>query len=83
MPRKGLGRGLEAILTAPNAADPRPDEQVESLDVAEIRFNPLQPRSHIDPEALKGLCAVHRSTRGNPAHRRAAQGGGRVLAGRR
>ena len=55
MPRKGLGRGLEAILTAPNAADPRPDEQVESLDVAEIRFNPLQPRSHIDPEALKGL----------------------------
>lgn len=55
MPRKGLGRGLEAILTTPNAADPRPDERVESLDVAEIRFSPLQPRSHIDPEALKGL----------------------------
>ena len=55
MPRKGLGRGLEAILTAPNAADPGPDEQVESLDVAEIHFNPRQPRSHFDADALEGL----------------------------
>ena len=53
--RKGLGRGLAAILTAPDAVDARPDERVESLDVAEIHFNPYQPRSHIDAKALASL----------------------------
>ena len=55
MSRKGLGRGLTAILTAPRAADLGPDERVESLDVAAVHLNPYQPRSHIDREALESL----------------------------
>ena len=55
MSRKGLGRGLTAILTAPRAADVGPDERVESLDVAAVHLNPYQPRSYIDREALESL----------------------------
>ena len=55
MPRKALGRGLSAILISPGAADVRPGERVELLDVADIHLNPYQPRSHIDAEALESL----------------------------
>lgn len=55
MARKGLGGGLTAILTAPDVAVVRPDERVESLDVAAVHHNPDQPRTRIDAEALASL----------------------------
>lgn len=55
MARKGFGRGLTAIVTAPDVAVVRPDERVELLNVAAVDFNPDQPRTRIDAEALAGL----------------------------
>jgi ParB family transcriptional regulator, chromosome partitioning protein len=51
MPR-GMGRGLAAILPAPDAAD-EPD--LRRIPVALIRPNPDQPRRRLDPESIAAL----------------------------
>jgi ParB family transcriptional regulator, chromosome partitioning protein len=51
MPR-GMGRGLAAILPAPDAAD-EPD--LRRIPVALIRPNPRQPRRRLDPESIAAL----------------------------
>ena len=51
MPR-GMGRGLAAILPAPDAVD-EPD--LRRVPVALIRPNPDQPRRRLDPESIAAL----------------------------
>ncbi|MFQ6059113.1 MAG: ParB/RepB/Spo0J family partition protein [Anaerolineae bacterium] len=51
-PRRGLGRGLEALIPAPT---PRVTEGLMEVEVERIEPNPLQPRHSMDPEALQEL----------------------------
>ncbi len=51
--RKGLGRGLDALLTG--VAHER--EGIQYVPVEAIRPNPRQPRQQVDPEALQELAA--------------------------
>jgi ParB family chromosome partitioning protein len=53
MPRRGLGRGLEAILGA--AADS--GEELREIAVGDIYPNPHQPRTHLDLAKLDELAA--------------------------
>ena len=59
-PRKGLGRGLSALLgEAPRpVAEPEASgrrDSVREVEVARIRPNPSQPRQHFDEDALAEL----------------------------
>jgi ParB family chromosome partitioning protein len=51
--RRGLGKGLEALI--PVAEEPA--RGVSEAPVAAIQPNPMQPRTHLDPEALAELAA--------------------------
>jgi ParB family chromosome partitioning protein len=52
-PRRGMGRGLEAILSVSEA--PRTEEELRELPVELIVPNPGQPRRHFDQDALNAL----------------------------
>ena len=52
-PRRGMGRGLEAILSVSSEA--QADEELRQLPVELIVANPNQPRRHFDEEALAAL----------------------------
>ena len=57
-PKKGLGRGLSALLG--EAPRPEPEaggrrDSVREVEVGRIRPNPSQPRQHFDEEALAEL----------------------------
>jgi ParB family chromosome partitioning protein len=62
LPKRGLGRGLSALMAdlgtdlakEPEAPPPRPDR---TLPVESIRPNPDQPRRHFDEAALEELAA--------------------------
>lgn len=49
----GLGRGLEAIFQS----NPKPDEQVNTVAIEELRPNPYQPRRVFDEEKLNELAS--------------------------
>lgn len=51
--RRGMGRGLEAILSVAEA--PRLEEELRELPVDLIVPNPNQPRRHFDQDALNAL----------------------------
>jgi ParB family chromosome partitioning protein len=58
--RKALGKGLSVLLPprTPDAAAPPPavsPEQTNHLPIAQIKANPLQPRTVFDPERLQEL----------------------------
>lgn len=53
MPRRGLGRGLEAILGAAAGSG----EELREVPVGEIYPNPHQPRTTLDPVKLEELAA--------------------------
>jgi ParB family chromosome partitioning protein len=52
-PRRGMGRGLEAILSVSSSAGAQ--EELREVPVASISPNPRQPRRRFDGEALKAL----------------------------
>src|SRR5262245_12534076 len=54
-PAKGLGMGLQALLGEAKTAEPQPRSGVRELEIARIRPNPDQPRTHFDEDALKEL----------------------------
>jgi ParB family chromosome partitioning protein len=54
-PGKGLGMGLQALLGEARPAEPQPRSGVREIEIARIRPNPDQPRTHFDEEALKEL----------------------------
>ena len=53
MTRKGLGRGLDALLAGDYPSDSR--ESVSDLVIAEIVPNRFQPRREFDPDRLSEL----------------------------
>lgn len=59
MTRKALGRGLEALISKPAIASPKPDpragERVEAVPIDQIVPSPLQPRKHFDEDKLQEL----------------------------
>ena len=52
-PKRGLGRGLSALLGEPKAAG----DELQQIPVERITPNPFQPRKHFDPESLAELSA--------------------------
>ena len=62
MARKGLGKGLDALLGEAKADDiiapkstAKPGEYVESIKIVDIEPNPEQPRSDFDEDSLEEL----------------------------
>ncbi len=62
MAKKGLGKGLDALLGSNKADDivapkvtTKPGEYVESIKIVDIEPNPEQPRSDFDEESLEEL----------------------------
>ena len=51
--RRGIGRGLAAILPEPASEQ----SELRELPVSLIRPNPSQPRTRFDPDALAGLAS--------------------------
>lgn len=58
--RRGLGRGLSALLGEGGA--PSPPSGLVEVPVDDVAPNPSQPRARIDEEALAGLAASIRAT---------------------
>src|SRR5947207_2922491 len=55
-PTPGMGRGLEAILSA-SSEEAAPTEQLRQLPVDRMVPNPRQPRRRFEPEALQSLAS--------------------------
>ena len=60
--RSGLGRGMDALFTPIEADHSVEFEQVQEIDLSEIRPSPYQPRKHFDQEALEELAISIRQT---------------------
>lgn len=58
MSRRGLGRGLDALLPAAALAN---DGALRTIPVGDIAANPHQPRKAFDADSLEGLAASIRS----------------------
>ena len=59
-PKKGLGRGLSALLgeaVRPDSGGEDRRDSVRDVEIARIRPNPAQPRQHFDEESLAELAA--------------------------
>src|SRR3979490_956812 len=54
-PRRGMGRGLEAILSASPRSAKATDEEFRELPVDLISPNPKQPRRRFDEDTLDAL----------------------------
>lgn len=89
MTRKALGRGLDALFTAPGTkaaeAVPAPKEQLIEVDIDLIEPNPEQPRTNFDQARIEELA---QSIRANGVVqpvlvRRAAGGRYQLIAGER
>ena len=59
MKKKGLGKGVDAILADNDFIldEPRSDEGIQTLRISDIEPNRDQPRKHFDEEALQALAA--------------------------
>jgi len=85
--KKGLGRGLSALL----GDAPRPAEEgqgrrdsVREVPIAQIRPNPAQPRQHFDEDALAELAeSIRQHGVLQPILLRPAEGGYELIAGER
>jgi ParB family chromosome partitioning protein len=87
-PRKGLGRGLSALLgeaPRPDATGPEePRGGVREVEVARIRPNPGQPRIHFDEDSLAELAdSIRRHGVLQPILLREVDGGYELIAGER
>jgi ParB family transcriptional regulator, chromosome partitioning protein len=80
--RRGMGRGLAAILSSPEGAEAA--AELRPLPVDEIEPNPDQPRQRIDPDGLASL-AESLKARGvlQPVLVRPRDGGYELIAGER
>ncbi len=86
-PKKGLGRGLSALL----GEAPRPAEEVTArrdsvreVEVARIRPNPAQPRQHFDEDSLAELAeSIRQHGVLQPILLRIVDGGYELIAGER
>ncbi|MDO6416011.1 ParB/RepB/Spo0J family partition protein [Sphingomonas sp. BIUV-7] len=87
--KRGLGRGLSALLGDPQREQLTPPEQrtdggIRTINVGAIRPNPDQPRRHFDESALNELAASIKA-RGllQPIIVRTIDGGYQIVAGER
>jgi len=55
--RKGLGKGLEALIPGGDFSAPSPSDGVNYISITHIRPNPYQPRAEIQPADLQELTA--------------------------
>ncbi len=53
-PKRGMGRGLEAILSV-SEAGPGSEEELRELPLELIAPNPAQPRKRFDEDSLSAL----------------------------
>ena len=54
-PRRGLGRGLDALLPGGSGEGPPPGRALQEIDIDLIAPNPEQPRTNFPPEQLREL----------------------------
>ncbi len=54
-PRRGMGRGLEAILAVSSDSEKDPEQELRELPVELIAPNPAQPRRRFDEQTLSAL----------------------------
>ena len=86
-PKKGLGRGLSALLG--DAPRPEPEaegrrDSVREVEVARIRPNPAQPRQHFDADSLAELAqSIRQHGVLQPVLLRPAGDGFELIAGER
>ena len=81
MAKRGLGRGLEALIPEVRVA---PDEGMQQVAVSAIRPNPYQPRREFDATALQELAdSIARHGVLQPLVVRAAASGYELIAGER
>ncbi|NJN50599.1 MAG: ParB/RepB/Spo0J family partition protein [Gammaproteobacteria bacterium] len=60
--KRGLGRGLDALLgAAPDSDDAAASPDLTETEIAQIHRSPYQPRQHFDDEALAELAASIRA----------------------
>lgn len=79
--RRGLGRGLGALIPGAEAAD---QERPTEIALSNLSANPLQPRQSMDPQELSGLMeSIRRHGVLQPIVVRPAAGGFEVVAGER
>ena len=86
--KPGLGRGLDALLSAASARPATPEEEAANLKqipVEKIRRGKYQPRIHIRPEALQELAdSIRAQGVVQPVVVRPVEGGGyELIAGER
>jgi ParB family transcriptional regulator, chromosome partitioning protein len=55
--RKGLGKGLDALIPGGKTVSPSGGGGVQQVDVDAIKMNPRQPRVHFNQEELNELAA--------------------------
>lgn len=83
--KRGLGKGLAALIPTKTAAATRPEGAERSIRLAEIRPGRFQPRRPISQESLKELCdSIREKGVIQPVLVRRASGGGyELIAGER
>lgn len=82
MNKRGLGRGLDALLSSTPA--PEKGEALVEVPIDQIQPNPLQPRKSFTPEALAELASSIRATGViQPVVVRRVTGGYQLIAGER
>lgn len=83
--KRGLGRGLDALLTgAVNSAQPADDETLREIPLDELRPGRYQPRRDMDPEALESLAqSIRAQGVVQPLVVREADEGYEIIAGER
>ncbi len=59
--KRGLGRGLDALLGAARTDEPTGEADLSEMPIAQIHRSPYQPRQHFDDEALAELAASIRA----------------------
>ena len=86
-PKKGLGRGLSALLGDAPRAEPEAEGgrgSVREVEIARIRPNPAQPRQHFDEDGLAELAdSIRQHGVLQPILLRAVEGGYELIAGER
>ena len=64
-PNKGLGRGLDALLSGSGAS--KPGDALRELKVEQLRPGKYQPRSRMDRGLINGVGSIHQGTGSNAA----------------
>ena len=86
-PRKGLGRGLNALLgeaVRPESSGDARRDSIRDVEIARIRPNPAQPRQHFDEDSLAELAeSIRRHGVLQPVLLRASGDGFELIAGER